>query len=215
MAWWWVVGNIFGLWCFSVFNGIDGRFRYVWLLLSYLRLVSRYRSFPGINTGRVDLFFVESALLLLDMFLITTGGLFYLFPRSIAGHLMYIVVFVGDGDITLEAGFSSGFAFLEVGGVLIDGYVEVAVFTVFRFLVAVVGVCFEVVGGEGAGAVGAGFLFVILLIMFVFEVDIVEFVADGALFNIAAAVAEMSCDFALRELFEAVVASLERLFLHP
>ncbi len=73
---------------------------------------------------------------------------------------------------------------------------------------------FVVAGGERSGAVRACFLFMVLLVVFLFEVDIEEFVTGGTLFNIASAVSEMCCDFALRELFETVITSLKRLFLH-
>ena len=85
-------------------------------------------------------------------------------------------------------------------GVGFDRYVEIAVFTVFGFFVAMVGVSLYVGGGEGELAIGAVFLFMVLFLMFFLEVDVVELATGGAAFDVPAAVSKMCGYFAFGEL---------------
>ena len=67
---------------------------------------------------------------------------------------------------------------------------------------------FEFGGGEGFAAVRAILHFVVFLVVFLLEVDVVHLMAGGTFFNVPPAVAEVGCHFGLRILLEAIVAPL-------
>jgi hypothetical protein len=121
---------------------------------------------------------------------------------------MKIIFLVGDRNVAFSAGFSSRFAGLEVRRVCVDGHIEIAVLTIFRFLITFRLVSFVVTGREGEFAVWAVFLFMVLFIVLLLEVDIEHFVANGASFNVTSAISEMSGALALREFFKTVLTSL-------
>jgi hypothetical protein len=61
--------------------------------------------------------------------------------------------------------------------------------------------CFELSGRERFSTMGAGLLFMILLIMFFLEIDVIHFMALGAFFNVPATITKMGGDFTLRKFF--------------
>ncbi len=148
--------------------------------------------------------------LFLNMFLIISR--FVLLDGSGAADQMDEILFVSDGFVALGAGFGSGLALREMQGVSFYGNVEVAVLAVFGFFGAVVGVAGELRRGEGALAVGAVLLLVVLFLMLFLEVDVVELPAGGAAFDVPAAVGEMSPNLAFWKLLLTVIATFFRFF---
>lgn len=144
--------------------------------------------------------------LILNVFLVVFG--FVLLLRSCAADQMNEVFFVCDGFIAFGARLCPGFAIFEVSRISFNWYVEIAVFTVLGLFGAIVGVVFDVCGGEGELAVGTLFLFVVLFLMVFLEVDVIELFACGTAFDVSAAVGEVRGYFAFGEFLEAIIALL-------
>ena len=179
------------------------------LILLLFVLVARFFIFiPGPVFSHNLFRLPELPPLLLDMLLIIPSRRLGFLLDALAGDNVQDVVLVGDGAIALGAGFGPRLAFLDVGGVGLHGYVEIAVLAIFGLLIAGGLVGFEVGGGEGFAAVRAVLKFVVLLVVLLLEVDVVHLMAGGAFFNVAPAVAEVGGHFGLGVLLEAVVAPL-------
>ena len=74
--------------------------------------------------------------LLLHMLLIIPSRRFGFLLDALTRDNVQNIVLVSDGAITFGAGFGSRLAFLDVGGIGLHGYVEIAVLAIFRLLVA-------------------------------------------------------------------------------
>lgn len=92
--------------------------------------------------------------------------------------------------------------------------VQVAVFAISGFLGAFILVIFQLSRRERFVTVRALLLLVELFVVLLLKVDVIHIVTDGAFFYVAAAVAKVSGHFALRVLFQAVIAALHRFVLH-
>ena len=74
--------------------------------------------------------------LLLHMLLIIPSRRFGLLLDALTRDNVQNIVLVGDGAITFGAGFGPRLAFLDMGGIGLHWYVEIAVLTIFGLLIA-------------------------------------------------------------------------------
>jgi hypothetical protein len=88
-----------------------------------------------------------------------------------------------------------------MGRISVDWYIKVTVLAIFRFLCTVFFMCFEFSGWERFSTMRASLLFMILLIMFFLEIDVIHFMALRAFFNVPATISKVCGDFALRKVF--------------
>jgi len=88
-----------------------------------------------------------------------------------------------------------------MGGKSVDWYIQITVLAILRLLCAAFFMCFEFSGWERFITMRASLLFMILLIMFFLEIDVIHFTALRAFFNVPATITKMGGDFALRNVF--------------
>lgn len=127
---------------------------------------------------------------------------------------MYEVIFIHDWLVAFGARLGPGLACCEVGSESSHGNIQLAVLTKFGLMLASLLVVFVIRRGKLFRTMWAFLFYVILFLVFFFEVYVEHLVAGGALFDVSPAVAEMCGDLGFRKVLEAVVTSLYGLAVH-
>lgn len=124
------------------------------------------------------------------------------------------VVLVHDGPIALAARLCARLAGSIVGREGGNWHIKLAIFTKLGFMFTLLFMVFIVANREFFGTVFAFLFFMIFFLMIFFEVDVKHLLADRTFLDISSAVTKVSCNFRLREVLEAIIASFNWLIIH-
>jgi len=162
----------------------------------------------------VDLFFLYFFTLDVDMLFIVFGWfyLFYIFPLTV--HQMHQILFVCYWSVTFCAWFCSWFTLFKVSCKCCYWHIQVAIFTKFRLLLAVVLMLWVLQRGKRNFAILTCNLFMVFFLMLLSEVDIIHFSTITTFFDITTTITKVCGYFGFRKLSMTVITLLKVFALH-